>query len=115
MFSTLGISCISLCRIDCKVRDCGDDVGILATFSRVLRLLSRPFTGRMGTRDDLRNLIKACRSVGVRVYADAVINHMSGGGNDMALHRRQDGSSCTTWGNKSSSLASCVPPYTAGS
>ena len=55
------------------------------------------------------DVAKACRSVGVRVYADAVINHMSGGGNDMAQHRREDGSSCTTWGNKSSSLASCVP------
>lgn len=30
----------------------------------------------MGTRDDVRNLITACRSVGVRLYADAVINHM---------------------------------------
>ena len=103
--------------------------------------------------------------VGVRVYADAVINHMTGGGilglgmiaiarfsglcttcyakspqkrgslshcalprfvchahrhfaavwpnfavfpaagNDMAQHRREDGSTCTTWTNKSSSLA----------
>lgn len=32
--------------------------------------------GRMGSRDDLRKAIQACRSAGVRVYADAVINHM---------------------------------------
>ena len=62
--------------------------------------------GRMGSRDDLRRLITTCRSHGVRVYADAVINHFSGGGNDMGLHRREDGSTCTTWGNKSSSLSS---------
>jgi alpha-amylase len=61
--------------------------------------------GRMGSRADLRTLITACRSVGVRVYADAVINHFSGGGNDMAQHRREDGSTCTTWPNKSSSLS----------
>ena len=32
--------------------------------------------GRMGSRDALRAAIAACRSVGVRVYADAVVNHM---------------------------------------
>ena len=31
--------------------------------------------GRMGTRNDLRRLINTCRKAGVRVYADAVINH----------------------------------------
>jgi alpha-amylase len=62
--------------------------------------------GRMGTRNDLRNLITTCRKLGVRVYADAVINHFTGGGNDMAQHRREDGTTCTTWPNKSSSLAS---------
>lgn len=33
--------------------------------------------GRMGTRDQLRKMIKTCRSYGVRVYADAVVNHMT--------------------------------------
>eukprot|EP00945_MAST-04E_sp_MAST-4E-sp1_P002980 g2980.t1 len=61
--------------------------------------------GRMGSRDDLRKLITTCRGLGVRVYADAVVNHMTGGGNDMGLHRNAAGSSCTKWGNKSSSLA----------
>ena len=32
----------------------------------------------MGNRDELRDAIYACRSYGVRVYADAVINHMTG-------------------------------------
>lgn len=35
----------------------------------------------MGTRAELRAMIQACRSAGVRVYADAVINHMVGQGN----------------------------------
>jgi alpha-amylase len=59
----------------------------------------------MGSRSDLRRLINTCRKLGVRVYADAVINHMSGGGNDMGQHRNTQGSTCVTWGNKSSSLA----------
>ena len=62
--------------------------------------------GRMGSRNDLRSLIQTCRKQGVRVYADAVINHFTGGGNDMAQHRREDGNTCTTWPNKSSSLSS---------
>jgi alpha-amylase len=36
----------------------------------------------MGSRDDLRRMLTTCRRAGVRVYADAVINHMTGAGND---------------------------------
>jgi alpha-amylase len=68
--------------------------------------------GRMGSRDDLRKLVGACRKVGVRVYADAVINHMTGGGNDMSVHRRDaGGGNCITWGNKSSSLPGGPSPF----
>lgn len=35
---------------------------------------------RMGTRAELRAMIQACRTAGVRVYADAVANHMVGQG-----------------------------------
>lgn len=35
----------------------------------------------MGTRVELRAMIQTCRSAGVRVYADAVVNHMVGQGN----------------------------------
>lgn len=47
---------------------------------------------------------------GVRVYADAVINHMTGGGNDVQEHRRSDGSNCVRWGAKNSTAHS--PYYT---
>ena len=58
--------------------------------------------GRMGSRTQLRNMINTCRKLGVRVYADAVVNHMSGNGNDMG-HHRNPGASCTYWDNKTSS------------
>lgn len=35
---------------------------------------------RGGTGDELRDMIARCRAVGVDIYADAVINHMTGGG-----------------------------------
>lgn len=58
--------------------------------------------GRMGSRADLRQAIHTCRSLGVRTYADAVINHMVGGGNDANPDHRDTG--CTYWGAKDSSL-----------
>jgi alpha-amylase len=74
--------------------------------------VSYRLNGRMGSRDDLRTLISTCRKLGVRVYADAVVNHMTGGGNDMGLHRNQAGGTCVKWGNKSSSLGASGPsPY----
>ncbi|TMW56819.1 hypothetical protein Poli38472_006829 [Pythium oligandrum] len=64
---------------------------------------------RMGSRDELRSMIQTCRANGVRVYADAVINHMAPGGNDLnPTHRIQSGSSCSTWGAHSSAKGS---PY----
>ncbi|KAL3668048.1 hypothetical protein V7S43_006917 [Phytophthora oleae] len=65
---------------------------------------------RLGTRKQLRTMIQTCRANGVRVYADAVVNHMSGGGNDVLSHRYSSGGSCVTWGAKSSSKKS--PYYT---
>jgi len=68
---------------------------------------------RMGSYTDLRNMINACRAVGVRVYADAVVNHMAGNGNDMfPTHRTPSGGSCIYWGNKNGSAGS--PWYTCG-
>ena len=49
--------------------------------------VSYSLNGRLGTRDDLRQMIKTCRQHGVRVYADAVINHMTYNGMDLQKHR----------------------------
>eukprot|EP00494_Astrolonche_serrata_P026279 UN26540 len=69
--------------------------------------------GRMGTREELKSLIKTCRSKGVRLYADAVINHMTGGGNDVNPDHRNPNAGCTTWGAKNSSLPNgSSPMYT---
>ena len=52
--------------------------------------------GRGGTRDELRAAIAKCRSYGVRSYADAVVNHMTGNGNDRINHRNPD-AGCAPW------------------
>ena len=49
--------------------------------------VSYSLNGRLGTRDDFRKMIKTCRKYGVRVYADAVINHMTYNGMDLQAHR----------------------------
>ncbi len=63
----------------------------------------------MGTRDDLRKMIATCRGLNVRVYADAVLNHMTGGGNDASLTHR-DGN-CNMWTMKNSSASAPSPFY----
>lgn len=45
--------------------------------------VSYKLNGRHGSREELRDMIQTCRGLGLRVYADAVVNHMSGGGNDV--------------------------------
>jgi len=65
--------------------------------------------GRMGTRDDLRRAINACRKHGVRAYADAVVNHMVGSGNDGNPHHRNDAGSCVYFPEKNSSAD--YPPH----
>ncbi|KAH7109641.1 glycoside hydrolase superfamily [Dendryphion nanum] len=56
----------------------------------VYQPVSYKLTSRMGTRAELRSMIQTCRAAGVRVYFDAVINHMSGNGNDIQNHRNSD-------------------------
>lgn len=85
--------------------------GILNPWYFMYQPVSYHLQGRMGTRDDLRKMIKTCRAHGVRVYADAVVNHMSGGGNDAnPLHRNPD-AGCTKWGTKTSSMAGGHSPF----
>ncbi|GMI02596.1 hypothetical protein TrST_g12438 [Triparma strigata] len=72
--------------------------------------VSYKLEGRMGTRDELRSMINTCRSLGVRVYADAVVNHMTGGGNDANPYHRNPDANCQTFGAKQSTAGS--PMYT---
>lgn len=55
-------------------------------------------------------MIVTCRANGVRVYADAVVNHMSGGGNDVLNHRGSGSGNCDPYGAKNSTAGS--PYYT---
>jgi len=66
---------------------------------------------RMGTRTQLRNMIQTCRSAGVRVYADAVLNHMSGNGNDIQNHQ-VSGNGCPKYTGHNATAGS--PYFTAG-
>jgi len=82
------------------------DNGLFNPWYFMYQPVSYRLEGRMGTREELKQTIHTCRSLGVRVYADAVVNHMVGGGNDANPNHRIDVGACNTWGNKSSSAAS---------
>ena len=90
-----------------------EENGQLNPWDRVYQPVSYRLTSRQGTQTQLKAMIDKCRSLGVRVYADAVINHMAGNGNDMSPdHRNQAGGSCVHWGPKNSAAGS--PWYTTG-
>ena len=74
--------------------------------------VSYKLTSRGGTKKDFKYMINVCRSNGVRVYADAVINHMAGNGNDMYADHRNHAGSCVHWGPKAGSAGS--PWWTTG-
>lgn len=86
------------------------DNSILNPWYYVYQPVSYRLHSRGGSRAELRSMIQTCRALGVRIYADAVINHMTGGGNDIQNHRRPARGSCVTWGPKSSTGGS--PFYT---
>lgn len=54
-------------------------------------------------------MIQACRTAGVRVYADAVVNHMVGQGTDIQNHRNTD---CSTYSGHNATAGS--PYFTSG-
>ena len=62
--------------------------------------VSYRLTSRGGTKKEFKAMINTCRQKGVRVYADAVINHMAGNGNDMYPDHRNNAGSCVHWGPK---------------
>ena len=63
---------------------------------------------RSGNEKQLRKIITRCRAVNVRVYAEIVVNHMTGDSNDMNPIHYSD--TCGTWGPKAGSGGS--PFYT---
>eukprot|EP00042_Codosiga_hollandica_P037252 m.291163 g.291163 ORF g.291163 m.291163 type:complete len:859 (+) comp55093_c0_seq1:63-2639(+) len=69
--------------------------------------------GRMGSREALRQMIQTCRSQNVRVYADAVMNHMVGSGNDGNPYHRDN--NCNYFPEKNTSAFNSTSPfYTQG-
>lgn len=73
--------------------------------------VSYNLNGRGGSRDELRSMIETCRSHNVRVYADAVVNHMTGGANDKLNHRNGGGDWCSTWTGKDSTDGSYMSTH----
>jgi alpha-amylase len=89
--------------------------GIMNPWYFFYQPVSYRMAGRMGTRAELQSMIRTCRSHGVRVYADAVVNHMSGGGNDGNPKHRNPAASCQEFGAKQTSAADSLgqaPMYT---
>ena len=74
--------------------------------------VSYRLSSRGGTKKEFKSMINTCRQKGVRVYTNAVINHMAGDGNDMCLDHRINVDSCIHWGPKSGSDGS--PWWTTG-
>ncbi|RDL35977.1 Uncharacterized protein BP5553_06589 [Venustampulla echinocandica] len=75
----------------------------------VYQPVSYRLQSRSGTRSELRAMIQACRTAGVRVYADAVVNHMVGQGTDVQNHRNRD---CSLYSGHNATAGS--PYFTSG-
>ncbi|KAG6914997.1 hypothetical protein DXG01_014011 [Tephrocybe rancida] len=76
--------------------------------------VSYRLNNRQGNLQQLRSMITTCRSLGVRIYADAVVNHMTGGGNDIQNHRGSGTApTCGWYGPKNGTAGS--PFFTATS
>ena len=71
--------------------------------------VSYKLNSRLGDKKLLKHMIDTCRKYNIRVYAGVVINHMTGGGNDMYDdHRSGNSEVCTHWGPRTGSAGS---PY----
>ena len=75
--------------------------------------VSYKLNSRMGTRKQLKKMINTCRAYNLRIYADVIINHMTGHGNDMYEdHKVKNGNDCIHFGEKGSTGGS--PFWTVG-
>lgn len=57
-----------------------EDAPLLHPWWEVYQPVSYALNGRMGTEQQFRDMVSACRTAGVKVYVDTVINHMTGQG-----------------------------------
>ncbi len=57
-----------------------DDAPLLHPWWEVYQPVSYALNSRMGTEQQFRDMVSTCRAAGVKVYVDAVINHMTGQG-----------------------------------
>jgi alpha-amylase len=53
---------------------------VLHPWWEVYQVASYDLTSRMGNETQFRRMVRTCRSAGVKVYVDAVLNHMTGQG-----------------------------------
>ena len=75
----------------------------------ITQTVSYKLNSRLGDKKQLKCMIDTCRKYNVRVYAGILINHMTGGGNDMYDdHRGGISEICHHWGPKTGSAGS---PY----
>jgi len=59
----------------------GNGSTVLHPWWEVYQPVAYHLTSRMGTEAQFKSMVATCRRAGVKVYADAVINHMTGQGN----------------------------------
>lgn len=88
-------------------------VGLQKTYLTLLyryQPVSYRLHSRMGSRDQLKDMIRTCRLAGVRVYGDAVINHMITQG--MSVEERRDPRTCLWYPGRNGTIGS--PFYTSG-
>ena len=90
-----------------------EEGGVLNPWWYINQPVSYKFNSRMGNQKQLKKMINTCRKYNLRIYADIIINHMTGSGNDMYDdHRSGDSYNCAHWGEKTSSGGS--PFWTVG-
>ena len=75
------------------------------------QLVSFKYESRYGNQKKLKKMINRCRANNVRIYADIVINHTTGDGNDMNPIHYNNYDCSYTWGPKTGSGGS--PFYTS--
>ncbi len=61
------------------------DAPILHPWWEVYQPVDYTLGGRFGTEDEFKAMVSTCRKAGVKVYVDAVINHMTGQGSQSYL------------------------------